>query len=91
MQMYFDDLPVWGFIGKVEKIDKSMKDHRFSFYLFTHFHFDVQYNNNRIIGIDSSADPKTVRDISFDGPQEIQFTYSVKWKPTTEKVLDLPG
>jgi Endomembrane protein 70 len=85
VQMYFDDLPIWGFIGKVEKVDKGMREHTFSFFLFTHFHFDVQYKSDRIISIDSSADPKTVRDISFDGEQEVEFTYSVKWTPTTEK------
>lgn len=81
LQMYFDDLPIWGFVGKVEKIGQV-----FTYYLFTHFHFDVAYNDNRIISIDSSADPKTVRDISFDGEQTVEFTYSVKWVPTVEKV-----
>lgn len=81
MQMYFDDLPIWGFVGKVERIGLVS-----TYYLFTHFHFDVAYNDNRIISIDSSADPKTVRDISFEGEQNVEFTYSVKWVPTVEKV-----
>lgn len=84
--MYFDSLPIWGFVGKVEKIDRSMKDHIFMFYLFTHFHFDIQYNGDRIIGIDSSADPRTVQDISYDGDKEVTFTYSAKWTLTHTKV-----
>lgn len=44
--MFYDDLPVWGFIGKVEKIvqQKTLK-----YYLFTHFHFDLSYNEDKLV------------------------------------------
>lgn len=44
LQMFYDDLPVWGFIGKVEKI---VQQKTFKYYLFTHFHFDLSYNEDR--------------------------------------------
>ena len=34
-QMFYDDLPIWGFVGKMEKIPKPHgTEHRY--YLFTH-------------------------------------------------------
>ena len=34
-QMFYDDLPIWGFVGKMEKIPKPHGfDYRY--YLFTH-------------------------------------------------------
>ncbi len=34
-QMFYDDLPIWGFVGKMEKISKPHgTEHRY--YLFTH-------------------------------------------------------
>jgi hypothetical protein len=81
MQMYIDELPIWGFIGKVDKSDSTV-----TYYLFTHIHWDISYNKNQIISIETRADPETTRDITADGPQDIQFTFSVKWKETVEKV-----
>ena len=34
-QMFYDDLPIWGFVGKMEKIDKP-HGAEFRYYLFTH-------------------------------------------------------
>lgn len=44
--MFYDDLPVWGFIGKVEKI---VQQKTFKYFLFTHFHFDLSYNDNKCV------------------------------------------
>lgn len=54
-QMFYDDLPVWGFIGKIEKIltqHGTSADYRY--FLFTHFHFDMSYNAERVIEINVS-------------------------------------
>ena len=45
-QMYYDDLPIWGFIGKIEKILKPGAP-EMRYYLFTHVHFDISYNRDR--------------------------------------------
>lgn len=81
-QFLFDDLPVWGYIGKVE--DSGGKGQKL--FLFTHFHFEVAYNEDRVIEINVSTDPTLVVDIS-DGINEatVEFTYSVSWKTTDVK------
>ena len=54
-QMYYDDLPVWGFIGKMEKIIKNglaveQLDSNLRYYLFTHIEFDIKYNEDKVGG-----------------------------------------
>ena len=55
LQMFYDDLPIWGFIGKVEKImtqsSKAWEKHDLKYYLFTHIHFDILYNGDRVIEV----------------------------------------
>jgi len=86
-QMFYDDLPIWGFIGKVEKIIGSTST-ELRYYLFTHVHFEVHFNEDRVIEINVSTDPTQVVDISEDqltGSETTipaSFTYSVKWTPT---------
>ncbi|GIL57276.1 hypothetical protein Vafri_12531 [Volvox africanus] len=79
-QMFYDDLPVWGFIGKVEKIVQT-GTHKY--YLFTHFHFDLSYNEDRVIEINVSSDPMRTVDITTADNLDIQFSYSVKWKQSS--------
>jgi Endomembrane protein 70 len=81
--MYFDDLPIWGFVGKIEK---NIHTSALSYFLFTHFHFDVFYNGDRIIEVRVSADPTRAVDITADAPAEADFSYSVKWRTTTTTV-----
>lgn len=66
--MFYDDLPIWGFIGKVEKILHPGDRTEFKYYLFTHIHFEILYNGNRIIEVGpaslSSSDwGKTARSV----------------------------
>lgn len=83
-QMYYDDLPVWGFIGKMEKIIKQGVS-EFKYYLFTHIDFDIKYNEDRVIEINVSTDPQQAVDISetISGDVKVKFTYTVKWQHTT--------
>jgi hypothetical protein len=46
-QMYYDDLPVWAFVGKVEKVFPKAGAPVLKHYLFTHLRFDVKYNEDR--------------------------------------------
>eukprot|EP00958_Prasinococcus_capsulatus_P021371 scaffold2900_cov330-Prasinococcus_capsulatus_cf.AAC.4 len=79
-QMFYDDdLPLWGFIGKVEKIIHA-SDSELRYYLFTHLHFDISYNEDRVIEINLSTDPLRTVDITEDQPLNVQFSYSTKWK-----------
>ncbi|EFJ24924.1 hypothetical protein SELMODRAFT_173941 [Selaginella moellendorffii] len=77
-QMFFDDLPLWGFIGRFELFDKQKH-----YMLFTHVHFEVRYNGKRVIEIAVSTDPAKAIDITNDDPVPVDFTYSVTWAETT--------
>lgn len=50
--MFFDDdLPVWGFVGKMEAPRAgggSGGGGEPRIYLFTHFHFDIGYNGDQV-------------------------------------------
>jgi hypothetical protein len=48
-----DDLPIWGFVGKLERTHAhGLKDGlagEAHTYLFTHFHFDIAYNGDQVL------------------------------------------
>ena len=95
MQMCYDDLPIWGFIGKVEKImsqaTKSWEKHELKYYLFTHIHFDILYNGDRVIEVNVSTDPSRTVEITEGENVIVDWTYSVKWRETSipfEKRMD---
>lgn len=79
-QMYYDDLPIWGFIGKVD--EQEMK-----YLLYTHVHFEILYNEGRVIEISVATDRAYTVDITEDKEVDVEFLYSVKWKET-EKPFD---
>jgi hypothetical protein len=84
-QMYVDDLPIWGFIGKVERLppaaagakkkkksaagtneggdskaeedddDEDEDEEETKLLLFTHIHFELLYNEDRVIQVDIST------------------------------------
>ncbi|KAJ8767703.1 hypothetical protein K2173_020643 [Erythroxylum novogranatense] len=82
-QMHYDDLPFWGFIGKIEDLSWMGSEKNFKYYLFTHVHFDVLYNGNSIIEINALGDPNHAVDISEDDDMDVKFTYSVLWNATS--------
>ena len=89
-QMYYDDLPIWGFIGKVDKEGK-IDPSEYKYYLYRHIHFDVFYNNDRVIEINVRTDANALLDVTEDRDVEAEFFYSVKWKETAttfEKRMD---
>ncbi|KAJ6834665.1 transmembrane 9 superfamily member 2-like [Iris pallida] len=79
-QMYYDDLPFWGFMGKVEKDKLDQNDVKYL--LFKHIHFDIFYNDNHVIEINVQTDPNLSVDISEDKEVGMEFSYSVTWKKT---------
>jgi len=72
-QMYYDDLPIWGFIGKADKENSADP-----FLLYKHLHFEIMYNNDRVIEISVRTVPSFSVDITEDKEIEVDFTYSVK-------------
>jgi len=50
LQMYYDDLPIWGFIGKAEQEPAAEGENKGNkYFLFTHIHFEIFYNGERVI------------------------------------------
>ncbi|KAL3525059.1 hypothetical protein ACH5RR_013431 [Cinchona calisaya] len=80
-QMYYDDLPVWGFLGKVEKEGKSDPS-EYKYYLFKHLHFEISYNKDRVVEINARTDSNALVDITEDKGVDVDFMYSVKWIET---------
>ncbi|KVH92148.1 Nonaspanin (TM9SF) [Cynara cardunculus var. scolymus] len=77
-QMYFDDLPLWGFIGKYEKTESNEQ----KYYLFKHLQFEVLYNKNRVIEVNVRTDPSALVDVTEDKEVNVDFMYTVRWKET---------
>ncbi|GAB2292811.1 Transmembrane 9 super member 2 [Dionaea muscipula] len=89
-EMYFDELPIWGFLGKIDKESKASPD-EYKYYLYMHIHFDILYNADRVIEIIVHTDPNSLVDITEHKEVNVEFTYSVKWKETNtpfEKRMD---
>lgn len=56
--MFIDGLPIWGFIGKVEKLAAKGgegEEEQEKLSLFTHIHFAVMYNKDRVVQVDIST------------------------------------
>ncbi|XP_047157152.1 transmembrane 9 superfamily member 5 [Vigna umbellata] len=81
-QFYLDDLPFWGFIGKLEEDRWTPGGGGQNYYLFTHVQFDVLYNGNQIIQVNAFGDPNRAVDITKDVGVDVKFTYSVTWNAT---------
>ncbi|KAK7341996.1 hypothetical protein VNO80_24937 [Phaseolus coccineus] len=81
-QFYLDDLPFWGFIGKLEEDGWTPGGGGSNYYLFTHVQFHVLYNGNQIIQVNAFGDPNRAVDITKDVGIDVKFTYSVTWNAT---------
>ncbi|THG00547.1 hypothetical protein TEA_024374 [Camellia sinensis var. sinensis] len=76
-QMYYDDLPVWGFLGKVDK-DGKADPSEYKYFLFKHLHFEILYNKDRVIEINVRTDPNALADLTEDKEVDVEFMYTVK-------------
>uniref|UniRef100_A0A803R2N4 Transmembrane 9 superfamily member n=1 Tax=Cannabis sativa TaxID=3483 RepID=A0A803R2N4_CANSA len=84
-QMYYDDLPLWAYVGKVEE-NWNIEQNTTKYYIFTHVQFDAVYNDNQVIEIQAFSDPNHVLDITEDVEiDDVEFTYSVNWNVTSVK------
>ncbi|KAJ0968017.1 hypothetical protein J5N97_024934 [Dioscorea zingiberensis] len=72
-QMYYDDLPFWGFLGKVEK--EKLDPSEYKYLLFKHIHFDIFYNDDRGYRIQNiQTDPNLAIDITEDKEVDVEFS-----------------
>ncbi|XP_022732281.1 transmembrane 9 superfamily member 5-like [Durio zibethinus] len=82
-QMYYDDLPFWGFVGKIEEDSWTFEEKAPKYFLFKHVQFDLLYNGNQVIEVRAFGDPDQVVDITEDVGIDVKFTYSVIWNTTS--------
>ncbi|KAI3450710.1 hypothetical protein Pfo_007375 [Paulownia fortunei] len=82
-QMYYDDLPMWAFIGKVEDGSWTADGKGPKYFLFTHVRFDALYNGNQVIETHAFSDPSHVVDVTEDVDVKVEFTYSIFWYGTS--------
>jgi transmembrane 9 superfamily member 3 len=83
-EFFFDDLPIWGYIGDASEEDTLMADARGidrRTYVFKHFHFSIAYNGKHVVGVNVTADPISRELLTPHDPkgQKIAFSYSVDW------------
>ena len=79
-QMYYDDLPIWGFLGRIDRLGTAVPNDRF--FLFMHVHFDIFFNKDRVIEVSSHVDYTHVVDLTEDRELLVEFIYNVNWKET---------
>ncbi|KAK4283359.1 hypothetical protein QN277_000316 [Acacia crassicarpa] len=78
-EMYYDDLPVWGFIGGLHQKGIDPSDNT---YLYNRIHFDIFYNKDRVIQINLIPMTRSRVDLTEDKEIDVEFLYSAKWKET---------
>lgn len=65
-EMFLDDLPMWGYVGEVTHeeflLGKSIQGARV--YLYPHLHFSIGFNNDQIVSVNVTTDPKRRVDIT---------------------------
>mmetsp|Transcript_5318 Transcript_5318/g.8225 ORF Transcript_5318/g.8225 Transcript_5318/m.8225 type:complete len:589 (+) Transcript_5318:70-1836(+) len=84
-EFYYDDLPVWGFIGEMEKRAEGGGEVKTYYYIFTHLQFTIFYKDKHVIEIVVVADPLKRKDITEVKDVIVSFTYQAKWNP-----IDIP-
>nr|GMD23362.1 transmembrane 9 superfamily member 3-like isoform X1 [Ipomoea batatas] len=81
LEMYYDDLPVWALFGKVEwKEDEGAAE--FRYHLYTHSHFEIFYNQDRVIEVNHRTDLYSTVDVTNEKEIDVEYLYSVKWMET---------
>nr|GMD21801.1 transmembrane 9 superfamily member 3 isoform X1 [Ipomoea batatas] len=81
LEMYYDDLPVWALFGKVEwKEDEGAAE--FRYHLYTHSHFEIFYNQDRVIEVNHRTDLDSTVDVTNEKEIDVEYLYSVKWMET---------
>lgn len=80
-EMFVEDLPMYGYVGEASGDDllgEIMEDGKV--YLFTHLHFELGYNDGRIVSADLTTQDDTKLDITDSSKSvSVTFTYSAQW------------
>ncbi|THF99233.1 hypothetical protein TEA_013113 [Camellia sinensis var. sinensis] len=79
--MYYDDLPVWAFIGTVHRPSLA-ETNDYKYFLFTDIEFEILYNKEHAIEINAPIHTNFVIDLIEDKEVDVEFRYTVKWIET---------
>ncbi|XP_076348174.1 transmembrane 9 superfamily member 1-like [Tachypleus tridentatus] len=80
-EFVLDDLPLRGFIGHLE--EGGFLPHTHKLHLWTHLTFNIEYNENKIIGANvSTKDHSPLSLDNLEAPVDVTHTYSVNWIPS---------
>lgn len=79
-QMYCDDLPIWGFVGRVDR--SSINDSEHKYLLYQHLEFEIFFNKDQIIETHLLMRPNEVVELTEGREMDIKLLYSVHWIET---------
>jgi hypothetical protein len=85
-EAYLDDLPILDYIGEVVRAGDGPD----KYFIYTHRHFDISYNGDRIIAVNVTSGGR-LQLYKLERPEDtiqVAFSYSVKWWPTDVKFED---
>jgi transmembrane 9 superfamily protein 3 len=78
-EMYVDDLPLWGFIGKYEQQQSG----KYEVNMYTHQKFVIGHNGDRIIFVHLTMMEPQALDPTVE-EEKITFTYEVSYEDSTK-------
>ncbi|CAH1431160.1 unnamed protein product [Lactuca virosa] len=84
MQLYYDDLPMWAFIGMLRNEENFSGRIKTEYSIYRHFDFQVFYNKDHVIEVNLRMPRDSFTDITEDKEVDVGFTYSVQWKMTQQ-------
>ena len=81
-QMYYDDLPIWAFLGRVDLpiLDNKANMDSYRYLLYKHIDFDIFFNKDSVVKINARTDPILMVDLTEDKELYIEFSYSSRWE-----------
>ncbi|KAH7681043.1 transmembrane 9 superfamily member 3 protein [Dioscorea alata] len=71
-EFFIDDLPLWGFVGEIDKNDESKR------FFSTHKSILIHYNGDQIIQANLTQEGPKI----LEAGKKVDMTYSVKWVST---------
>ncbi|XP_050720924.1 transmembrane 9 superfamily member 1-like [Eriocheir sinensis] len=79
-EFVIDDISVRDFVGHLE--ESGFVPHTHKVFLWTHQHFNILYNEDKIIYVNTTKEHGPVSLDDVEPPLTIKITYSVTWTPT---------
>eukprot|EP01101_Sappina_pedata_P012737 TRINITY_DN890_c0_g1_i1.p1 TRINITY_DN890_c0_g1~~TRINITY_DN890_c0_g1_i1.p1 ORF type:complete len:615 (+),score=254.76 TRINITY_DN890_c0_g1_i1:65-1909(+) len=81
-EFLFDELPIKGFIGTVDRLGFVDGETKPRYYLFKHLHFEILRNGDQVIYANVSSDLRQLQELTDQDELMIEFSYSAKWSDT---------